>query len=70
MADDEFDRAASVAAAAAGLTLGQGDLQVLRLVSAAFSEAMNALDTVDLADLPLEPDLDPGRAPRARGNDE
>jgi hypothetical protein len=34
------------------------------LISTAFEPAMAALDALDLADLPVEPDLDPGRAPR------
>lgn len=41
------------------------DRGVLQLIMAAFEPAMAALDSVDLADLPLEPDLDPSRAPRS-----
>jgi hypothetical protein len=37
---------------------------LLDLISNAFEPVMAALDDLDLADLPLEPDLDPGRAPR------
>lgn len=33
------------------------------LIASAFEPAMAALDALDLADLPIEPDLDPGRAP-------
>lgn len=40
------------------------DAEMLRLISGAFDVSMKALDEVDLADLPLEPDLDPSRAPR------
>ncbi len=67
MSDDGFAAAAQQATQSAGLTLGGSDVEVLRLIAGAFSDAMQALDTVDLADLPLEPDLDPGRAPRPRG---
>jgi hypothetical protein len=47
----------------AGIPLGEGDLDVLRAVAQAFEPAMDALDSADLAELPLEPDLDPGRPP-------
>jgi hypothetical protein len=40
------------------------DRGLLELIGATFEPVMAALDSVDLADLPLEPDLDPGRAPR------
>ena len=46
-----------------GVPFGEGDLDVLRVVAAAFEPAMVALDGADLAELPLEPDLDPGRPP-------
>jgi hypothetical protein len=36
------------------------------LISSAFEPVMATLDALDLAELPLEPDLDPGRAPRPR----
>ncbi|HWA67475.1 MAG TPA: hypothetical protein VG899_14030 [Mycobacteriales bacterium] len=39
-----------------------GELQ--ELISAAFEPAMAMLDALDLDDLPVEPDLDPGRPPR------
>jgi hypothetical protein len=65
----EFDLAAQRAAESAGLPLGDGDLDVLRLIAGAFNDAMQALDSVDLAELPLEPDLDPARPPRHRGDD-
>jgi hypothetical protein len=61
---DGFEAAATGAVEAAGLTMGQGDVDVLRLISGAFDVAMKALDDVDLAELPIEPDLDPSRAPR------
>lgn len=40
--------------------------ELVDLISNAFEPVMAALDALDLADLPLEPDLDPGRAPRPR----
>jgi hypothetical protein len=36
------------------------------LIATAFEPVMALLDNADLAELPLEPDLDPGRAPRRR----
>lgn len=36
------------------------------LIATAFEPVMALLDGADLAELPLEPDLDPGRAPRRR----
>jgi hypothetical protein len=50
----------------AGVSLGEGDLDVLRAVAQAFEPAMAALDAADLAELPLESDLDPSRAPAGR----
>jgi hypothetical protein len=47
----------------AGVELGEGDLDLLRIVVAAFEPAMAALDTADLSELPLESDLDPSRPP-------
>jgi hypothetical protein len=47
----------------AGAHLGEGDLEVVRMVAQAFEPAMRALDEADLAELPLESDLDPGRPP-------
>lgn len=44
--------------------LSDADRGMLELIGAAFEPVMAALDAVDLADLPLEPDLDPARAPR------
>lgn len=38
------------------------------LISDAFEPVMAVLDALDLSELPLEPDLDPGRAPRLSGN--
>jgi len=61
---DGFETAAQQAVQAAGLTMRDGDVEILRLIAGAFDVTMKALDEVDLADLPLEPDLDPSRAPR------
>jgi hypothetical protein len=58
-----FDEIAPVLLELAGVPFGEGDLEVLRVVAAAFEPAMLALDGADLAELPLEPDLDPGRPP-------
>jgi hypothetical protein len=61
---DGFETAAQDAVSAAGMTVREGDLDILRLISGAFDVAMKALDEVVLTDLPLEPDLDPSRAPQ------
>jgi hypothetical protein len=50
----------------AGVSLGEGDLDVLRVVAQALGPAMAALDAADLAELPLESDLDPSRPPAER----
>lgn len=50
----------------AGVSLGEGDLDVLRVVAGALGPAMAALDAVDLAELPIESDLDPSRPPSTR----
>lgn len=47
-------------------SLSDADRGILELIAATFEPVMAALDAVDLAELPLEPDLDPGRAPRPR----
>jgi hypothetical protein len=60
----DFDEMAPAALALAGVPFGEGDLEVLRLVAQAFEPAIRALDAADLAQLPLEADLDPGRPPR------
>jgi hypothetical protein len=38
--------------------------ELLNLIASGFEPVMAALDAIDLAEFPLEPDLDPGRAPR------
>jgi hypothetical protein len=63
MQDDPFDRFAVAALSAAGAPLGEGDLDLLRFVNAAFAPAIAALDAVDLSELDPEPALDPSRAP-------
>jgi hypothetical protein len=60
---EEFDRFAATTLAAMGVPLGEGDLDVLRFVNAAFAPAIAALDAVDLRELEIEPALDPSRAP-------
>lgn len=47
----------------AGMSLGEGDLEVLRVVAQVADPGTRALDAADLAELPLEGDLDPGRGP-------
>lgn len=66
MADggDDFKETASAALALAGVTVGEGDLEVLGLVAQAFADGIAALDAADLTQLPLDGALDPGRAPR------
>jgi hypothetical protein len=48
-----------------GVTLADGDADILGMIALAFAPAMEALDGADLRELPLEPDLDPGRPPRS-----
>lgn len=38
--------------------------ELLELIATGFEPVMAALDRIDLAEFPLEPDLDPGRPPR------
>lgn len=38
--------------------------ELLNLIATSFEPVMATLDGIDLAEFPLEPDLDPGRAPR------
>lgn len=47
----------------AGVELGEGDLDVVRMIVAAFGAGMEALDAADLSGLPLDPGLDPSRPP-------
>lgn len=61
---DAFEVTAQAALERVGLSLGPGDLDLLRMVAAAFDTSLAGLDRADLSGLPLEPDLDPGRAPR------
>lgn len=59
----DSDAVAAAALAAAGAQVGEGDLDLLRFVEAAFAPAIAALDAVDLRELDPEPALDPSRAP-------
>jgi len=61
---DDFREMAGAALRLAGVAVGEGDLEVLAIVAQAFDPQIRALDAADLADLPLEGDLDPGRPPR------
>jgi len=63
----DFEQLAPVALALADVPFSEGDLEVLRVVALAFEPAIAALDGADLAQLPLEGDLDPGRPPRGPG---
>ena len=59
----DFDDFAAAVLPALGAPIGEGDLDLLRFVAAAFAPAIDALDAVDLRDLDPEPGLDPSRAP-------
>jgi hypothetical protein len=63
----DFDQLAPAALALADVPFGEGDLEVLRLVALAFEPSIEALDGAELAQLPLEGDLDPSRPPRGPG---
>ena len=51
---EDFDRFAAAAVSAAGAPLGDGDLELLSFVNAAFVPAIAALDAVDLTGLEPE----------------
>jgi hypothetical protein len=59
----DFDDAARAALEFAGVSLGEGDLDVLRVVAQMAEPGTRLLDAADLSELPLEGDLDPGRPP-------
>jgi len=61
---DDFRQSAGAALKLAGVAFGEGDLELLEIVAQAFGPGIRALDEADLAELPLEGDLDPGRPPR------
>jgi hypothetical protein len=63
----DFEQLAPAALALADVPFSEGDLEVLRVVALAFEPAIAALDGADLAQLPLEGDLDPSRPPRGPG---
>jgi hypothetical protein len=48
----------------AGMPVSEDDLPLLALVHGAYGPALAALLDDSVAGLPLEPDLDPSRAPR------
>jgi hypothetical protein len=59
---DDADLLAALRVARAPVT--EADLPLLRLVHGAYGPAFEALLDDRVAQLPLEPDLDPSRAPR------
>ena len=59
----DFDAYAAAVLSEQGVTLGEGDLDVLRFVAGAFGPAIAALDAVDLRALDIEPAPDPSRPP-------
>lgn len=63
---DDFREKAQAALALAGVDVTESDLLVLESVASAFEPGLRALDRVDLSELPIESDLDPGRPPRER----
>jgi hypothetical protein len=63
----DFEQLAPAALALADVPFREGDLEVLRLVALAFEPSIEALDGAELAQLPLEGDLDPSRPPRGPG---
>ena len=63
----DLEQLAPAALALAGVPFSDGDLEVLRVVALAFEPSIEALDAADLAQLPLEADLDPSRPPRGSG---
>jgi hypothetical protein len=63
----DFEQLAPAALALGDVPFSEGDLEVLRVVALAFEPAVAALDEADLAQLPLEADLDPSRPPRGPG---
>ena len=63
----DFEQLAPAALAFADVPFSEADLEVLRVVALAFEPSIVALDGADLAQLPLEGDLDPSRPPRGSG---
>ncbi len=61
---DDFKANARAALTLAGVEVAPADLEVLEMVVQAFAPGILALDSIDLAQLPAEGDLDPGRPPR------
>lgn len=59
----DFDDAARAALEFAGVSLSEGDLDVLRAVAQMAEPGTRLLDAADLAELPVEGDLDPGGPP-------
>ena len=63
----DLEQLAPAALALADVPFRKGDLEVLRLVALAFEPSIDALDGAELAQLPLEGDLDPSCPPRGSG---
>jgi hypothetical protein len=63
---DDFAEMARGALRLAGVAVSEDDLVVLGMVAGAFEPSVRLLDAANMAELPLEVDLDPGRPPRAR----
>ncbi len=62
---DDFKARARATLALAGIDVPPADLEVVEMVARAFEPGVLALDAIELSQLPLEGDLDPGRPPRA-----
>lgn len=60
---DAFESYARSALERAGLALGDGELELLRLVDTVQGPRLRALDELDVRGIVPEHDLDPGRAP-------
>ena len=60
---DGFEDFARAGLRAAGVPFTDDDLQLLAVVAQVIDPGMRALDELDLQSAPLEPALDPGRAP-------
>ena len=59
----DFEQLAPAALAFADVPFCEANLEVLRVVALSFEPSIVALDGADLAQLPLEGDLDPSRPP-------
>ncbi len=62
---DDFKAMARAALALSGVEVSAQDLEVVEMVARTFEPGVLALDALELSELPLEGDLDPGRPPRS-----